>query len=264
MTDSIKAQYERNGYLSPVAIIDATEADRHRAELESIEAEHGSMHYQFKIHTVMRSPYELAIHPALLDTVEQLIGADILLYSVSYIIKEPQSASHVSWHQDLTYWGLSGDSQVSAWLALSPATEQSGCMQMIPGSHQQGRREHALLDDKDNVLLNGQTITEVDTSQAEVLALQPGQASFHHGWTLHTSMPNRSDDRRIGLNMQYITPDLRQLKHDRDSALLVRGSDPYQHFKPDIPAQKSFDERAWDYQQQLNKALKAIQGDAGS
>ena len=35
-------------------------------------------------------------------------------------------------------------------------------------------------------------------------SLEPGQASFHHGWTLHSSMPNRSDDRRIGVNMQEL------------------------------------------------------------
>lgn len=264
MQHSLKEHYERDGYLTQMPIISAEEAAAHRAELENIETKHGSMHYQFKIHTVMRSPYELATHPAMLDIVEQLLGPDILLYSVSYIIKEPHSASHVSWHQDLTYWGLSGESQVSAWLALSPATEQSGCMHMIPGSHKHGQRQHTLTDDDSNVLLNGQTITDVDSSQAKVLALQPGQASFHHGWTLHTSMPNRSDDRRIGLNIQYITPDLYQLKHSRDSALLVRGTDQYQHFQTDKPARQSFDDQAWDYQQQLNRELKAIQGDTRS
>lgn len=42
--------------------------------------------------------------------------------------EEAGSSSHVSWHQDLTYWGLDGGAQVSMWLALSPATAESGCM----------------------------------------------------------------------------------------------------------------------------------------
>ena len=45
-------------------------------------------------------------HDILVDIVEQLIGPDILLYSAAYIVKEAHSESHVSWHQDLTYWGL--------------------------------------------------------------------------------------------------------------------------------------------------------------
>lgn len=213
--------------------------------VEAVEAEKGSMHYQFKVHTITNSPYQLATHPSMLDVVEQLLGPDILLYSVSYIIKEPNTDSHVSWHQDLSYWGLSADDQVSAWLALSPATEESGCMLMLPGSHHQGRREHQLMNDDSNVLLSSQTIPDVDESLARAIPLQPGEASFHHGWTMHTSKPNRSNDRRIGLNIQYIAPHVRQLKAEDDSAILVRGEDRYQHFKTDTPAQKRFDAVAW-------------------
>ena len=256
---TIKSSYEQNGFLSPVTIIDQEEAIQHRHQLESVEALKGSMHYQYKVHTVMSSPYDLATHPAMLDIVEQLIGPDILLYGASYIIKEPNTDSHVSWHQDLTYWGLSADDQVTAWLALSPATEESGCMLMIPGSHQQGRREHQLMDDESNVLLSSQTIPDVDESLAQSLPLQSGEASFHHGWTMHTSKPNRSNDRRIGLNIQYIAPHVRQLKTDQDSAILVRGVDNYQHFQSDIPSKKQFDEGAWDRQQALTAKLTAIQ-----
>ena len=57
-------------------------------------------------------------------------------------------------------------------------------------------------------------------------------------------MPNRSTDRRIGLNAQFIAPHMRQLKHDQDSALLVRGTDPYGHFQADIPADGDLDPAA--------------------
>ena len=72
-------------------------------------------------------------------------------------------------------------------------------------------------------------------SDAVMCPLQPGQASFHHGWTLHASMPNHSDDRRIGLNVQYLATHMHQTKHDQDSAMLVRGADYYQHFIEDFP-----------------------------
>lgn len=252
--------YQRDGYLAPVPVISQAEAAAHRQQLESVEAEMGSMHYQFKVHTVMRSPYELATQPALLDVVEQLLGPDILLYSTSFIIKEPHTKTHVSWHQDLTYWGLSSDEQVSAWIALSPATVESGCMMMIPGSHKDGQRTHATGDDADNVLLSSQHIKDVDTSKARSLILQPGEASLHHGWTMHASMPNRSDDRRIGLNVQYIVPGMRQLKADDDTALLVRGEDRYGHFATDVPARSAFDREAWDVQQAQAQRLVEIQG----
>jgi len=122
---SVKAfasDYQRDGYVSGVPILDAEEVAFHRNALETAEHQIGrSLHYRFKAHTMLTSPYALATRPDVLDLVEAMIGPDILLYNVTYIIKEPHSPSHVSWHQDLTYWGLSHDDQVSMWLALSVA-----------------------------------------------------------------------------------------------------------------------------------------------
>ncbi|MDU8944560.1 phytanoyl-CoA dioxygenase family protein [Ovoidimarina sediminis] len=238
--DGLAARYRLDGYISGIPVLTGAEAATHRRALEKAEAEQGPLHYKAKLHTVMTSPLALATHPRVLDVVEALIGPDILLYDVTYIIKEPHTASHVSWHQDLTYWGLSDDAQVSMWLALSPATEVSGCMRMVPGSHLAGRLEHETGEDADNVLFQSQTVHGVDEGHSVICPLAPGEASFHHGWVLHASMPNRSDDRRIGLNVQYIAPHVRQTKHDRDSVMLVRGEDRYGHFMRDVPATANF------------------------
>ncbi len=253
--------YWRDGY-AKLRIIDADEAARHRAILEAAEAEQGALHYKAKLHTVMRSPFELATHPRVLDMVEALIGPDILLYDTTYVIKEPHTDAHVSWHQDLTYWGLSDDAQVTLWLALSPATEVSGCMRMIPGSHTGGMVEHAPTEDASNVLLQGQTVAGIDESRAVMCPLLPGEASFHHGWTLHASMPNRSDDRRIGLNVQYLAPHVRQTKHDMDTAMRVRGRDPYGHFGPDTAADTDFEPAAVARWHEMDRLHVETQGTA--
>ncbi|MEM8992621.1 MAG: phytanoyl-CoA dioxygenase family protein, partial [Pseudomonadota bacterium] len=222
-TASLAARYEQDGFVSAVPILSQAEAAEHRARMEAAEARIGSIHYRPKIHTLLRSPWELATHPAVLDLAEAMLGPDILLYNATYIIKEPGTTSHVSWHQDLTYWGLSDDRQVTFWLALSPASVESGCMRMIPGSHRKGMAEHATTEDESNVLFHGQTVTGIDEDASVMCTLEPGEASFHHGWTLHASMPNRSADRRIGLNVQYLAAGTHQTKHGRDTAVLVRG-----------------------------------------
>jgi len=248
MTDqspaALAARYGEEGYISPVDVVTPEEATEHRAAFERAEAEIGPLHYKPKAHTFLTSPFALATHPRLLDVVEAILGPDLLLYNATYIVKEPHTASHVSWHQDLTYWGLSHDDQVSVWLALSPATAESGCMRMIPGSHKAGVFEHELTEDASNVLLSGQTVRGVEEARAVMCTLAPGQASLHHGWTLHASMPNRSDDRRIGLNLQYLAPHVRQTKHDLDTAICVRGEDRYRHFQPDIPAERDLEPAA--------------------
>ena len=240
----VTSRFASDGFVSPLDILSVEEAADHRRRMEEAEAEFGKLHYEYKVHTILSSPYELAIHPRVLDAVEKMIGADILLYSAGYIVKEPHSEGHVSWHQDLTYWGFSEDAEVSLWLALSPATAESGCMRMLPGSHRGGRLKHQVTDDSTNILYQGQTVSDVDEDDAVLCPLQPGQASFHHGWTLHASTPNRSVGRRIGLNVQYIAPSMRQTKHDKDTAMLVRGEDRFGYFGKDVPAVRDLDPTA--------------------
>lgn len=246
-------RYSKDGFLSPVDILSTDEAAYHRARMEEAESKIGPLHYKAKVHTILRSPLLLARDARVLDVVEALIGPDILVYNVTYIVKEPNSPSHVSWHQDLTYWGFDGDEQVSMWLALSPATAECGCMRMAPGSHVHGRREHTLNHDPTNVLFQGQTVPDVAEEEAIMCPLEPGQASFHHGWTLHASMPNHSKDRRIGLNVQYIAPRMRQTKHDLDSAMLVRGDDRFGHFRADRPAESDLEPAALALQRDLQR-----------
>ena len=109
-------------------------------------------------------------------------------------------------------------------------------MKMLPGSHLEGERPQETGEDPNNALLQAQTIAAVDDTSAHVCSLEPGQASLHHGWTVHSSGPNVGSDRRIGLNVQYIAPGMRQLKTAGDSAMLVRGNDRFGHFATDQPA----------------------------
>lgn len=259
---ALAKRYAEDGYLGPIAVLDAAEAATHRRRMEWAEEQLGPLHYKAKVHTILGSPLALATHPLVLDIVEALIGPNLLLYDVQYIVKEPQSRSHVSWHQDLTYWGLSADDQVSLWLALSPATAESGCMLMVPGSHKQGMQEQMATDDPDNVLLQGQTLRQVDSAAAVPCPLQPGEASFHHGWTVHASMPNRSSDRRIGLNAQFVAPHVRQTKVPRFSALLVRGEDPYGHYEPERLAEEDLAPAALARQDELQKLYRSVAGSA--
>ena len=256
---NLRDRYAEQGYLSPIDILDIDEAAWHRRQLEQAESQIGDLHYLSKVHTILRSPAELARHPAILDVVQQLLGPDILVYNVTYIIKEANTEAHVSWHQDLTYWGLDSDDQVSLWLALSDASEAAGCMRVLPGSHRQGRLAHVTGElDEHNLLFQNQRVDGVDEVQAVSCALRPGQASLHHGWLLHASAPNTTADRRIGLNVQYIAPQVRQTKLPGYSAWLVRGEDRYGHYPADRPAQADLDPAALAMRDRMEVLHKQI------
>ena len=248
--------YQSDGFVSPVPVLSAEEAAAHRSKMEAVEAEYGSVHYISKVHTILDFAAEAATHPAVLDAVESILGPDIMLFDVTYIIKESHTDSFVSWHQDLTYWGLSSDDQVSMWLALSPADGQSGCMRMVPGSHTAGQLAHEDSEDDNNVLFRRQSVQNVDEAGAVLCPLAPGEASFHHGWTLHASMPNNAADRRIGLNAQFITPSVRQLVNKNETATLVRGRDDYGHYAPDILATGVMEDHALERHAELERKRK--------
>jgi ectoine hydroxylase-related dioxygenase (phytanoyl-CoA dioxygenase family) len=235
--------YRRDGFLAPIRIAGTDQAAAWRRELEESERKHGKLHYLAKAHLVLDFAHRLASYSSVLDAVSSIIGPDILLWDSTFIIKEPGDGKKVSWHQDLTYWGLDPDDDiVSVWLALSPATIESGCMLMIPGSHIGPIAVHHDTRASDNILSRGQTIAEpIDESQATAVVLAPGEMSLHHGRVWHGSSPNRSHDRRIGFNAQYLAPWVKQTVGDWDSALLVRGEDRYEHFEHEVAASSSFD-----------------------
>jgi len=233
--------YRRDGFIFPIRVTSADGAADWRRRLESAERRHGKMHYLPKPHLVLPLADSIARDAAVLDAVESILGPDILLWDSSFIIKEPGDGKKVSWHQDLTYWGLEPDDVVSIWLALSPATDESGCMLMMPGTQAGPIVTHRDTHAADNILSRGQTIAlAVDEERAAHVVLAPGEMSLHHGRVWHGSKPNRSTDRRIGFNAQYIAPSVRQVVGDWDSALLVRGEDRHGHFSPEAPPSGAF------------------------
>ena len=241
--------YKDNGFLFPIKAVAKDRAQAWREELEKIENEwidnglpHPLSTYK-RVNTQIVLPLanEIARTPAILDAVEGILGPDVMVYAVEFFIKEPNTTHIVSMHQDLTYWGLGATGGlVTAWLALSPATSQSGCMDFVAGSHKNEILPHNDTFDENNLLSRGQEIeVEVKEEDKTPIELAPGQMSLHHGLTIHGSGPNASDDRRIGAVIRYCSPDVMQQEGDEDFAILVRGEDRFGNFSsyelPDAP-----------------------------
>jgi ectoine hydroxylase-related dioxygenase (phytanoyl-CoA dioxygenase family) len=229
--------YAAKGFLHPVRVMPIAQAQELRNAVEGLEAEHSegagrhALTQFFRVNGQLVIPLlaEIARHPAILDCVESILGPDLLVWSVELFIKEPGDGSVVSWHQDITYWGMGEtDEEVTAWLALSDVSVEAGCMRFIPGSHTNGIVAHHDTFDETNLLSRGQEIADIDETLAEHGPLKPGEMSLHHGRCFHASAPNGSDDRRIGVAIRYVTPDVRQADMARDYAMLVRGKDAAQ------------------------------------
>lgn len=219
--------------------MDRGQVSAYREQLDALRVEHDQRELGHKtqlnhMHIVTRFTSEIVHNERILDAVEAIIGPDILLWGSTYFIKPARSAGFVSWHQDLTYWGLEDPgAMVSAWLALGPVTRANGAMRFVPGSHLNGLATHEDHFDADNVLYRGQRAqVEIDEASVVHVELQPGEISLHHGHLLHASAPNPSAEPRIGLTMNFVAAHNRQVVAPEDYAMLLRGEDRYRHFKP--------------------------------
>ncbi len=247
--ENLKSSYERDGFYSPIDVMSAEQAAAYRGELEEIEArikDDKDKRRALRRHSGLVLPFVDAITrlPSVLEPVAAILGPDVLVLDTPFFIKEANSTSFVSWHQDLHYWGLDNEDEVTAWVALSPATRESGCMRFVPGSHRQIVAHHDTHDER-NLLTRGQEISvNVDDSEAVDAELRPGQMSLHHGRVFHASNPNTTGDRRIGLAIRFVAPSMAQADGTKLAAVLVKGEDRYGNFIHAQPPKAAFDAAA--------------------
>ncbi len=247
-------RYRRDGCLHPVDVLSAEEVTRYRACLQSaLDSKDGTVRkmLRHKGHVALGWLAELIRHPEILGPVKDLLGPDLLCWTVNLFRKTENDPSFVSWHQDATYWGLVPADVLTAWVALSDATPANGCMRIVPGSCARQLR-HADRPDDRNLLTRGQTIVgTVDDASAEDIVLTPGQMSLHHVLTVHGSGPNTTNEPRIGLAIRYLPTHVRQTSRLKDSATLVRGVDRYGHFEEERRPTRDFDGDALDYYRRI-------------
>lgn len=226
------ADYRERGILHPLRALPEAEAaalsQRYLANAAVIKGRNNQ-----KPHLLYPWLDAVVRDPRILDAVESLLGPNLLCWGSQLFAKPAGDAAYVSWHQDATYWGLSSPDVLTAWVALTPSTVASGCMQVVAGTHHAQVKHEDKFDDA-NLLSRGQEVAvKVDPATVINVELQPGEMSLHHVLLFHGSEPNRSAHPRVGFAIRYVPTHVRQLSPIRDSALLVRGHDQYGHFEPE-------------------------------
>src|SRR5262252_3274619 len=158
LSDRQIARYHRDGCLSPLPVFFRNEITGLFAKFSELQQREGgtiSGRTNRKPHLLLPWLNEVIRHPKILDAVEDVIGPNILCWSSGFFAKAPRDVALVSWHQDSTYWGLSEPDVVTAWVAFTPSTVESGCMRVIPGSHQLDQIPHRDTFAKNNLLSRG-------------------------------------------------------------------------------------------------------------
>jgi phytanoyl-CoA dioxygenase PhyH len=152
----------------------------------------------------------LAVYPLLGAVAAKLTRSAAIRVLDDQLISKPsdsQSASSTvtGWHADRAYWATcSSDKMITAWIPLHSVDITRGPLVVMAGSH----RWPGLQDVR---FFNQQNLSELEerfrAQGREVrvvpMTLRKGQVSFHHGWTVHASYPNRSGHPRLSYAVHF-------------------------------------------------------------
>jgi Phytanoyl-CoA dioxygenase (PhyH) len=229
--------FHYNGFLFPIPALTPAEIEDCLAGLARLEADLGcrvaEADVKWRSHGHAHSPWfnDLIRHPRILDAIEDVIGPDILVWTSTFFIKEPGSKTFAAWHQDGGYFGLDPKASVCAWVALTDASKEAGCMEQLSFRGAPKLHRHEAMALRNSINRAGQTITEpFDKSNPTAMALPAGSFSLHHELAIHRSAPNHASHRRIGIGLNYMAPQTRVDGPARCKAMLVRGVDRFGHF----------------------------------
>lgn len=229
-------RYARDGIVFPIPVLSNTEVTEYRNALESVALMCGEGYRRRfdNLHLFFPWAYRLATNEAVLDAVEGVLGSDIVIDGTLVFYKPPYDGGYASWHQDSVYSNWHLTPAVSAWIALTPSEPANGCMRVVPGTHQEGVREHETIVD-DPYLMNrrGERVrVDVEETQAVDVILQPGEMSLHHANIVHGSNANRSDGPRIGFIVRFVTS---QTMNRERLQMQVRGNADCSHLRLATP-----------------------------
>lgn len=167
--------------------IDATwmgpEADRVRAKDDIIIHTHNVQQFSALYLKAM-------MHEKFLGVASEILGEDIVLHHSKLFQKPSEKGSPFPMHQDWSYFPTIHDTMIAGIIHVSNATDEMGCLRVYEGSHNVGRvlgsggqNESELLD-------------KHPIEGAKVVEAEAGDVLFFHYFTLHGSMPNRSNKTR--------------------------------------------------------------------
>lgn len=155
--------------------------------------------------------FNLLTHPHLLDQIEAFIGSEILANPIQHVrIKPPENqtraqskrpsglVTRTGWHQDQGVARPEADetNMLTVWVAITDATEENGCLCVIPGSHQAGLALHCTT--------GGVTIPESVLGDGAIpIPMKAGSVLLMNRRTKHASLPNNSDTIRWSFDLRY-------------------------------------------------------------
>jgi ectoine hydroxylase-related dioxygenase (phytanoyl-CoA dioxygenase family) len=128
------------------------------------------------------------LHKEFLRIATELLGPDIVLHHTKLFQKPAEKGAPFPMHQDWSYFPTIKDTMLAGVIHVSAATDEMGCLRVVPGSHKLGR----MSDSSGMSDTLSDSLKDYPIEDATVIEAGPGDVVFFNYLTLHGSMPNRS------------------------------------------------------------------------
>jgi len=128
------------------------------------------------------------------------------------LVKEPCTSTPTAWHQDITYWPVTGEQVATLWLALDSVTADTGAVEYVRGSHHWGQRYLAVSFDPEQTYEEDlPEVPDIEAARGDYdivrFELEPGDCTIHDARLLHGAPPNSSASVRRRAYIQRWTGD---------------------------------------------------------
>ena len=199
ISDELRSQYARNGFVAVPRLLDDDELEMWRtvvdAAVEARRGPPGTAAYQRVFHQHMNLwRTSEAVRRLLVDDTRvaglaaELAGVTGLRVWHDQALLKPPFGSPTTFHMDVPFWPFTTTDAISVWIALDDATVENGCLWYVPGSHTLARTTAISVEDGIGALFE---------HDADLLCAPPvpapvpaGGAVFHNGLAVHGAGAN--------------------------------------------------------------------------
>jgi ectoine hydroxylase-related dioxygenase (phytanoyl-CoA dioxygenase family) len=205
--------YRRNGYLMGVRLLSDPQVDQLRLELEGLfDPRHPGNELFHEYHTnesadpnavlfhalgawrITPGFHDLLWNPAFTVAASQLLEGPVRFWHDQLFCKPAKHGGVVAWHQDYSYWTRTKPlAHLTVFIALDDTDSDNGCLHYVPGTHHWPLLPITGLAGDMEAIYTVLSDEQKDQFKPIPAVLKKGEASFHHGLTIHGSFENKSD-----------------------------------------------------------------------
>lgn len=282
LTEQEISDFRKNGFIGPFDLYNEEEikerykklrAEMFNRDFAAYKIEHTSLLAGYDRHLDIDFFSQHIMREEIVNRLESILGPDIICWRSELFPKYPGDEG-TDWHQADTFAHASGAPQiqwpssefggaVTVWTAVTEASEETGCLRFIPGTH-----EEMFYDESKEMKYNPEEVNKLekdgmkrgffgydyrnlqkdpnfkpDESSAVSIEMKPGQFVIFWSTLMHSSFPNSSKNKtRLGFTARYVPTCVKVypetetvdeygtvLSLDNYGTVLVSGEDNYNH-----------------------------------